>query len=85
MSSNLTILDILILDEIEIIETITGKDVSEIFTAGRMINAKEAKAIIWVLKKRLDPAAKIEDAGKFNFKEAGQYMTDYLDSLKAKV
>lgn len=84
MSNELTILDILTLDEIEVIETITGKGLDEVFGSGKMISGKEAKVIIWLLQKRTTPEAKIEDGGKMTLKQSAEFMTTYLDSLKAK-
>lgn len=84
MSNDLTILEILTLDEIELIETITGKGLDEVFSSGKMITGKEAKVIIWLLQKRNNPDAKIEDGGKMTLRESAKFMTDYLDNLKAK-
>jgi len=84
LSNELTILDILTLDEIETIETITGKGLDEVFGSGKMITGKEAKVIIWLLQKRTNADAKIEDGGKMTLRESAAFMTGYLDNLKAK-
>lgn len=59
----------LTIEEVEAIEGITGKPIDAIADAGSVKGAV-LKAIIYVMKKRENPAYTIEDAGKVSFKDA---------------
>ena len=59
----------LTLNEVEQIELITGNSIDQILDAGQP-KGKAMKAIIFIMKKRLDPNFTIEQAGALSMTEA---------------
>jgi hypothetical protein len=59
----------LTLNEVEQIELITGVSIDQILDAGNP-KGKAMKAIIFIMKKRLDPNFTIEQAGSMSMTEA---------------
>jgi hypothetical protein len=59
----------LTLNEVEQIELITGNSIDQILDAGQA-KGKAMKAIIYVMKKRLDPNFTLEQAGSISMTEA---------------
>jgi hypothetical protein len=59
----------LTLNEVEQIELITGNSIDQILDAGQP-KGKAMKAIIFIMKKRLDPNFTIEQAGSLSMTEA---------------
>jgi hypothetical protein len=59
----------LTLNEVEQIELITGNSIDQILDAGQP-KGKAMKAIIFIMKKRLDPNFTLEQAGSISMSEA---------------
>jgi hypothetical protein len=59
----------LTLNEVEQIELITGNSIDQILDAGQA-KGKAMKAIIFIMKKRIDPDFTIEQAGEISMTEA---------------
>jgi hypothetical protein len=59
----------LTLNEVEQIELITGNSIDQILDAGQP-KGKAMKAIIFIMKKRLDPNFTLEQAGNISMTEA---------------
>ena len=59
----------LTLNEVEQIELITGISIDQILDAGQP-KGKAMKAIIFIMKKRLDPNFTLEQAGSISMTEA---------------
>lgn len=59
----------LTLNEVEQIELITGNSIDQILDAGQP-KGKAMKAIIFIMKKRLDPNFTLEQAGSISMTEA---------------
>ena len=59
----------LTLNEVEQIELITGSSIDQILDAGQA-KGKAMKAIIFIMKKRIDPDFTIEQAGEISMTEA---------------
>ena len=59
----------LTLNEVEAIELITGNSIDKILDAGQP-KGKAMKAIIFIMKKRIDPDFTIEQAGEVSMTEA---------------
>lgn len=61
--------DTMTLNEIEQIETITGRSIDSIMDDGAP-RGRVFKAIIWVFKKRTDPNFTLEQAGEVSMEDA---------------
>lgn len=83
MSNEVTILDVLTMDEIETLEQLTGKEINELFGSGNL-SAKATKAMVWILMKRTNPQANIAEAGKLTILEAANYIKDFIADPKAR-
>lgn len=83
MSNEVTILDVLTMDEIETLEQITGKEINELFGSGSL-SAKATKAMVWLLMKRENANANIADAGKLTILEAADYIKAFVQDPKAR-
>ena len=59
----------LTLNEVEQIELITGNSIDQILDAGQP-KGKAMKAIIFIMKKRLDPNFTLEQAGSMSMTDA---------------
>jgi hypothetical protein len=59
----------LTLNEVEQIELITGNSIDQILDAGQA-KGKAMKAIIFIMKKRIDPEFTLEQAGNISMTEA---------------
>jgi len=59
----------LTLNEVEQIELITGNSIDQLLDAGQA-KGKALKAIIFVMKKRIDPDFTLEQAGEISMTEA---------------
>jgi hypothetical protein len=59
----------LTLNEVEQIELITGASIDQILDAGQA-KGKAMKAIIFIMKKRIDPEFTLEQAGQISMTEA---------------
>jgi hypothetical protein len=59
----------LTLNEVEQIELITGNSIDQILDAGQA-KGKAMKAIIFIMKKRVDPNFTLEQAGSISMSEA---------------
>ena len=68
----------LTLNEVEQIELITGNSIDQILDAGQA-KGKAMKAIIFVMKKRLDPNFTIEQAGFISMSEANALFAGEAD------
>jgi hypothetical protein len=68
----------LTLNEVEQIELITGNSIDQILDAGQA-KGKAMKAIIFVMKKRLDPNFTIEQAGSMSMTEANALFAGEAD------
>jgi hypothetical protein len=66
------------LNEVEQIELITGNSIDQILDAGQA-KGKAMKAIIFVMKKRLDPNFTIEQAGSMSMTEANALFAGEAD------
>jgi hypothetical protein len=66
-------LDEFTLDELEMLEQLSGMTFTEI--AENSSRPKIIKALLWISAKRLDPNAKMEDIGKLSLAEASEIMT----------
>lgn len=77
-----SILDVLTMDEIEQLEKLTGNDVNELFGQGKF-SGRALKMLVWLLRKREDPNAKIEDVGSLTFSAATSELEKFVDSPKA--
>lgn len=83
MSNEVTILDVLTMDEIETLEQLTGKEINELFGSGNL-SAKATKAMVWLLMKRSNPNANIAEAGKLTILEAADFIKDFVSNPKAQ-
>jgi hypothetical protein len=59
----------LTLEEVELIENLTGTSIDEAFGEGKP-KGKALSAFVWVVEKRNNPNYKMEDAKKLSLKEA---------------
>jgi hypothetical protein len=59
----------LTLNEVEQIELITGNSIDQLLDAGQA-KGKAMKAIIFIMKKRIDPDFTLEQAGQISMTEA---------------
>jgi hypothetical protein len=68
----------LTLNEVEQIELITGSSIDQILDAGQP-KGKTMKAIIFIMKKRLDPNFTLEQAGDITMTEANNLFVSETD------
>ena len=68
----------LTLNEVEQIELITGNSIDQILDAGQA-KGKAMKAIIFIMKKRLDPNFTLEQAGSISMSEANALFAGEAD------
>jgi hypothetical protein len=68
----------LTLNEVEQIELITGNSIDQILDAGQA-KGKAMKAIIFIMKKRVDPNFTIEQAGSISMSEANSLFAGEAD------
>jgi hypothetical protein len=68
----------LTLNEVEQIELITGNSIDQILDAGQP-KGKAMKAIIFIMKKRIDPDFTIEQAGQISMTEANSLFAGESD------
>jgi hypothetical protein len=59
----------LTLEEVELIENLTGTSIDEAFGNGKP-KGKVLKVFIWIMMKRDNPKFTIEEASKFSLKQA---------------
>jgi hypothetical protein len=59
----------LTLEEVELIENLTNSSIDEAFENGKP-KGKALSAFVWIVMKRANPAAKMEDAKKVTLKQA---------------
>ena len=83
MSNEITILDVFTMDELEILEQATGKDINDIFGKGG-VSGRTMKLMVWLLMKRKDANVDIAEAGKLTFAECSQFIQGYLSDPKAQ-
>ena len=69
MTTNAFDFESLTLNEVETIELITGSSIDQLMDAGQA-KGKAMKAIIFVMKKRIDPNFTLEQAGALSMTEA---------------
>jgi hypothetical protein len=69
MTTNAFDFESLTLNEVEQIELITGSSIDQLMDAGQA-KGKAMKAIIWIMKKRIDPNFTLEQAGNLSMTEA---------------
>jgi len=81
MSNKPTVIEILTMDEIEEITLLTGKSFEDLFEKGLQLG-KPSKALCWVLAKRSNPDAKLDDFGKMNITEIGTFLEGFLNNPK---
>jgi DNA-binding MarR family transcriptional regulator len=79
MSNETNILDVLTIDEIEILEQMTGKDASDLFGTGKL-SAKTSKIMVWLLMRRKDSNADIAEAGKLTIPESSKYIKEFVQN-----
>jgi hypothetical protein len=68
----------LTLNEVEQIELITGASIDQILDAGQA-KGKAMKAIIFIMKKRIDPDFTLEQAGQISMTEANSLFAGESD------
>jgi hypothetical protein len=68
----------LTLNEVEQIELITGNSIDQILDAGQA-KGKAMKAIIFIMKKRIDPNFTLEQAGSISMSEANALFAGEAD------
>lgn len=68
----------LTLNEVEQIELITGNSIDQLLDAGQA-KGKALKAIIFVMKKRIDPEFTLEQAGEISMTEANTLFAGVSD------
>jgi cellobiose-specific phosphotransferase system component IIA len=68
----------LTLNEVEQIELITGNSIDQILDAGQA-KGKAMKAIIYIMKKRIDPDFTLEQAGQISMTEANSLFAGQSD------
>lgn len=68
----------LTLNEVEQIELITGKSIDQLLDAGNA-KGKAMKAIIFIMKKRIDPDFTLEQAGEISMTEANRMFAGISD------
>jgi hypothetical protein len=61
----------LTLDEVELVENMTQKSIETIMDAG-VPRGRALKALVFILKKRIDPDYTIEQAGKVSLEQAAE-------------
>jgi hypothetical protein len=68
----------LTLNEVEQIELITGASIDQLLDAGQA-KGKAMKAIIFIMKKRIDPEFTLEQAGQISMIEANSMFSGASD------
>jgi hypothetical protein len=68
----------LTLNEVEQIELITGNSIDQLLDAGQA-KGKAMKAIIFIMKKRIDPDFTLEQAGQISMTEANNLFAGESD------
>jgi hypothetical protein len=68
----------LTLNEVEQIELITGASIDQLLDAGQA-KGKAMKAIIFIMKKRIDPDFTLEQAGQISMSEANSLFAGESD------
>jgi len=68
----------LTLNEVEQIELITGNSIDQLLDAGQA-KGKAMKAIIFIMKKRIDPDFTLEQAGEISMTEANSLFAGASD------
>lgn len=68
----------LTLNEVEQIELITGNSIDQLLDAGQA-KGKALKAIIFIMKKRIDPNFTLEQAGEISMTEANSLFAGESD------
>jgi hypothetical protein len=68
----------LTLNEVEQIELITGNSIDQLLDAGQA-KGKAMKAIIFIMKKRIDPELTLEQAGEISMTEANSMFAGISD------
>ena len=68
----------LTLNEVEQIELITGSSIDQLMDAGQA-KGKAMKAIIFIMKKRIDPNFTLEQAGALSMTEANALFAGEAD------
>lgn len=68
----------LTLNEVEQIELITGNSIDQLLDAGQA-KGKAMKAIIFIMKKRIDPDFTLEQAGQISMTEANSMFAGVSD------
>lgn len=81
MTTQTTIVEILTMDEVEELNMLTGIPFEEVFAKGVKLG-KPAKCLCWILAKRNNPEAKIEDFGSFNLSQVTEFLKEHLDPKK---
>jgi hypothetical protein len=66
------------LNEVEQIELITGSSIDQLLDAGQA-KGKAMKAIIFIMKKRIDPDFTLEQAGQISMTEANSLFAGVSD------
>jgi len=78
MTTNAFDFESLTLNEVEQIELITGSSIDQLMDAGQA-KGKAMKAIIFVMKKRIDPNFTLEQAGALSMTEANALFAGETD------
>ena len=68
----------LTLNEVEQIELITGNSIDQLLDAGQA-KGKAMKAMIFIMKKRIDPDFTLEQAGQISMTEANSLFAGVAD------
>lgn len=66
--------DSLTLNEMALIEELSGKDIADIVGMD-VLNAKTAMVLVWIMRRRTEPDLKVEDCGNLTLGE----LTDFLN------
>jgi hypothetical protein len=77
-----TVLELLTMEELETLESLTGKEYVEIFS-GKGMSAKETRCLHWILSKRANPNAKMEDSKNLTIVDMGKFLQEFLADPKA--
>lgn len=80
--NNTTILDILNMEELELLENLTGQKYGEIFGSKTGVSAKALYSIHWILEKRNNPDADIAVSRKLKQEQINDALRKHLNDPK---
>lgn len=77
-----SIVEVLTMDEIEQINLLTGSSFEDSFSKGIKLG-KPTMVLCWILSKRVNPAATLEEFGNFTVTQVNDYLQGFLSDPKA--